>query len=387
MDPFTHGLLGALTAQAATHRKEDGSVPSVGSTTAAGTLAALFPDLDYLLFWLDPLRFLADWHRGISHSLLMLPLWALLLGLLFSTLHGQRRSWKRYSGFCALGLLSHIVADLLTTYGTQLFAPFSDYRLSLSLSYVVDPYFTAILLLTVMLLIGRHRKSAPPRRFLLALSPSRIARLGLLMLLPYLCLQALLQHQAKALGERQIREQGLVNAEAYALPQPLSPLNWKVIVTHQQGYRVALVHLHGKPLLPIRLPGPGWLQQQARAYRTVDNLDWQNYLRPDQVGVDELIREVWNQAAFSRFREFARYPILAGIERGDSGDCVWFTDLRYTLPAIRPFFRYGMCRDSKSVPWRLYRLLRYTDNQRQALKTAMDPPLLLPSTADNYSHD
>ncbi|MEH6823522.1 MAG: metal-dependent hydrolase [Motiliproteus sp.] len=368
MDPFTHGLLGALTAQAVTHRKEGGSVPSVGSASAAGTLAALFPDIDYLLFWLDPLRFLADWHRSITHSLLMLPIWALLLGLLFSTLHGQSRSWKSYSGFCALGLLSHVFADLLTVYGTQLFAPVSDYRFSLSLSYVVDPYFTAILLLTLILVVWRHRKLSSPSHFLIVPGPSRIAQLGLLILLPYLCLLALLQHEAKALGQRYIHEQGWVDAEVNALPQPLSPLNWKVIVAHPMSYRVALVHLHGSPLLSTRLPGPDELQQLARAYRTVDNLEWQEYLRPDRTSADGLVREVWNQAAFSRFREFARYPILLGIDRDESRDCVWFTDLRYTLPAIRSFFRYGMCRDGESAPWGLYRLaVGHTDNHPQPL--------------------
>jgi len=374
MDPLTHGLLGALTAQAvadtpfitalgkqATRRTR---LP-IGVTLAA-TLAALFPDIDYLLFWLDPLRFLADWHRGITHSLLALPLWSLLLGLLLSTLAGRRWQWRCYTVFCALGLLSHIMLDLLTAYGTQLFAPFSDDRFGFSLIYVVDPYFTAIMLLPVLLLVLHHyKKKAPGHRK--SLSPSRVARLGLLMLFPYLGLLVSLKEEAKALGEQMATEQGLLATGVDALPQPLSPFNWKVLVSQADGYRVALVHLRGRPQLPTRLPGPEWLHRLARAYEATERLHWQPFPRPGEAPDSKLIHNAWRQPPLEPFRRFAHFPILAGIDRDGQRECIWFTDLRYTLPTIRPFFRYGVCRDNGSDAWQLHRLRRFTDHQRQLL--------------------
>jgi inner membrane protein len=39
-----------------------------------GGIAAAFPDVDFIGFLIDPLRFLAYWHQGPTHSLLLLPL-------------------------------------------------------------------------------------------------------------------------------------------------------------------------------------------------------------------------------------------------------------------------------------------------------------------------
>jgi len=72
MDTLTHALLGGLVVQALPGKRQD-RVVSRGSATLVGGLAAAFPDLDYLSFWIDPLRFLADWHRGPTHSQLMPP--------------------------------------------------------------------------------------------------------------------------------------------------------------------------------------------------------------------------------------------------------------------------------------------------------------------------
>lgn len=364
MELVTHGLLGAMAVRASLSRKPRESLPSLGSAMTVGALAAVFPDIDYLWFWIDPLRFLADWHRGITHSLVMLPIFALLLGWLISTYRGHRDRWKIYSGYCALGLLSHVFADLLTVYGIQLFAPFSDERFSLSLSYVVDPYFTAIPLLT-MLVIFRHRRSTTGIRS--AAAPTRIARIGFVLLLAYFALQAGLHHEAKSVGDQYIREHALTDAKADALPQPLSPFNWKVIVETPQDYRIAHIHLHSPPLLSARLPGPDWVRQLGGAYHAADALEWASELRPDNISQDAVVREAWRQATFSGFRKFARYPVLARMDCEPNRECVWFADLRYTVPALRPFFRYGMCRNGESAPWALYRIRRYTDRQLEAL--------------------
>ena len=364
MDLVTHGLLGAVAVQA-TFRQRPNSPVSIGSAMVAGALAAAFPDIDYLLVWLDPLRFLADWHRGITHSLVMLPIFALLLGWLLATCRGHRQHWKIYSGACALGLLSHVLADLLTVYGTQLLAPLSEERFTLSLTYLVDPYFSAIPLLTWMLVMVRHRRSTPGHRY--ATATMRVARIGLMLLACYLALQAVLQHEARSLGDRYVIDHGLKDARVDALPQALSPFNWKLIVDTPDGYWVAHAHLQGPPLLSTRLPGPEWVRQLGRAYHAADALEWTKHLRPDHASQDDVVRAVWQHAALSRFRAFARYPVLARIDREPNRECAWFADLRYTVPALRPFFRYGMCRDGEAAPWAPYRIRRYTDSQLRAL--------------------
>ncbi len=71
MDPVTHVLFGAVCAGAATPpssvtRKDFHLRMSITA------VAAVFPDIDYLSFWLNPLVFLADWHRTATTLLTLL---------------------------------------------------------------------------------------------------------------------------------------------------------------------------------------------------------------------------------------------------------------------------------------------------------------------------
>jgi inner membrane protein len=80
-----------------------------------------------------------------------------------------------------------------------------------------------------------------------------------------------------------------------------------------------------------------------------------------------LIEERWDDPRFEPFRRFAVYPSLSGVESGGGQTCVWFTDLRYDLPALPDMFRYGFCRASADQPWELYRLRYFLERSRQRI--------------------
>lgn len=69
-----------------------------------------------------------------------------------------------------------------------------------------------------------------------------------------------------------------------------------------------------------------------------------------------LAREVWTDPQFEIVRWFSMFPLLYQANRGETGTCAWFQDLRFDYPG-RGFapFRFGLCR-AGSGPWRLYRL-------------------------------
>jgi hypothetical protein len=69
MDTLTHALLGALVVRAGLPSTPRNHTVTNSTATLAAGLAAAFPDIDYLSFWIDPLTFLSDWHRGPTHSL------------------------------------------------------------------------------------------------------------------------------------------------------------------------------------------------------------------------------------------------------------------------------------------------------------------------------
>ena len=99
-------------------------------------------------------------------------------------------------------------------------------------------------------------------------------------------------------------------------------------------------------------------------------LDWQHYslfgTDPDK---KPLINNAWTHDDFNLFRQFAVYPVLYRVDETNDDTCVWFTDLRYFISTMLPAFRYGMCRDSDNSNWQPYRLKRFTENNRQQIKS------------------
>lgn len=155
MDTITHGIAGALIGKAVFGGRD--LFPSRvearrGIVTWALMFGAIFPDSDVLrdLFSRNELLMLT-WHRSITHSLLCLPLWSALLATL-TLLVARWRKWESPSfpalcGLYAVGILSHILLDLVTTFGTMIWSPLEWSRPAWDLIFIVDFTLTAILLI------------------------------------------------------------------------------------------------------------------------------------------------------------------------------------------------------------------------------------------------
>ena len=89
-----------------------------------------------------------------------------------------------------LALLLHITLDLITTFGTMLLAPVSDWRASLDLLFIIDPFFTACLL--IPLLIGLQWRS----------QSRNMGVLSIALMCAYLGVVFSNQQQAIALGRK-----------------------------------------------------------------------------------------------------------------------------------------------------------------------------------------
>lgn len=159
MDTITHGIAGALIGKAV-FRGEDLFAPHAMSRgriiTWALMLGAIFPDSDTLrdIFSTNPLLMIT-WHRSITHSLVLLPIWAALLALITSWFARSRKweapSFVALTGIYAVGILSHILLDLVTTFGTMIWSPLEWSRPAWDLVFIVDFTFTAILLVPQLL--------------------------------------------------------------------------------------------------------------------------------------------------------------------------------------------------------------------------------------------
>lgn len=344
MDTLTHALSGALIARA-TEPRGDSPLAARGWRRAmAGFVAAAFPDVDYFLSYVSPVTYLLG-HRGLTHSVLLLPLWALVLAWLFARIDGGRLPWRAYFAVCALALGMHIAGDLITSFGTMIFAPLSDTRWALGTTFIIDPWFTGLIALALLASATIPRSRAP-------------AVAGLVLLAAYVGMQALLKQQAVQWGEAHARAQGLGKARVSALPRPVSPFNWMVIVDEGSRYHHASVNLRRKQPLPPPGPGAGLIARLDAAYRPLTGAVWEVTPRFGEGPTEQqLAQEAWRQPGLAFFRWFAAYPALLRVEQGNPSTCVWFYDLRFYIPGREGLpFRFGLCQDGPHRSWQPFQL-------------------------------
>jgi inner membrane protein len=349
MDTLTHALSGALLARAIAPASVKAVDIPIARRVVIGGLAAAFPDLDFVASYLSPLAYLYH-HRGVTHSLLMLPLWAVLFGWLCASVCGERSRWREYAKIVGAGIAIHILGDLITNYGTMIFAPLSDARYAWSTTFIIDLWFTGIVLAGLAAAAFWQRSRVP-------------ANLALAVLSGYVAFQYTQQQRAIAFGVEYAATRGMRDAVVSATPRPVSPYNWMVIVSQPQRYDYALVNVSRREVPARDADERGFIARLDAPYLPLAHAVWVPVSRfgstPEQIG---LAREAWEQDVFRFFRWFAAYPALMRIDVGNPATCAWFHDLRFFTPGRDEWpFRYGVCRDGVGA-WKPYRLL--TDNTR-----------------------
>lgn len=283
MDPVTHGLAGAVLANAG-FRQRYGY-----QATLALAGGALLPDIDIL--WSPAKSVVAlETHRGITHSFVGAVGLALALGLLLRVF-GPEKRWALLSALSLLGIvIGHLFLDLITSYGIQLFLPFSTARPALDLVSIIDPVLTVPLL--AALVAGLVWRRAAP-----LLSRLAFGVVGL-----YLGIMALSQFAAVTSLEHFLVSQGVVPRRVEALPWPFNPLRWQGFAEDGDVYWKGDVQLwRGRiALTPIPKGPANGAVEQARAHRDVQTFLW-----------------------------FARFPVTKVWQEGDRS-VVEYHDLRFS---------------------------------------------------------
>lgn len=160
MDSISQFVLGAAVGEAVLGKKLGNKAILLGGI--AGTI----PDLDVLANpFLTEVKGLA-FHRGISHSITFAIIGAFIFGWLAFAFFKWRlkasSKWelphlKSFQWMFFLGLFTHSLLDCFTMYGTQLFAPFTDYRIAFSTVSVADPLYTLPFLICVFIACFYYR--------------------------------------------------------------------------------------------------------------------------------------------------------------------------------------------------------------------------------------
>ena len=129
VDIVHHSLIGGAAFMVAASSEQE----LVGAAFLAGSV---FPDLDVVFMVLGK-RFYLRNHQGISHSLPLAPVYALVLSLPLFMLPNVGWDWWIYLAALA-GLGVHVTLDWFNTFRIALFSPFSAARYSLDAVFFID---------------------------------------------------------------------------------------------------------------------------------------------------------------------------------------------------------------------------------------------------------
>lgn len=160
MDSLTQIVLGAACGEIVLGKK-------IGNRALLfGAIGGTIPDLDVFIgrfLYSNEIQAMA-FHRGFMHSILFAVLGAFLFGWLSFKIYntGKRIETTTKKNWIKLffwAILTHPILDCFTPYGTQLFAPFSDYRVAFNNISVADPIYTIPFLLCLIIVMFYNREN------------------------------------------------------------------------------------------------------------------------------------------------------------------------------------------------------------------------------------
>ncbi|MRX72276.1 metal-dependent hydrolase [Bacillus lacus] len=142
MDTITHTLFG-LGIYAAVDKRDmkKHEKRALLLTVVAGSQ---IPDIDVISRLWDYNGQYQMWHRGLTHSVFLVPLWGALLYWVSKMIF--RHQMKKLLWIGMLSVFIHITSDVLNAWGTGYLEPFSQIRLSLGTVPIVDFVIWAVFL-------------------------------------------------------------------------------------------------------------------------------------------------------------------------------------------------------------------------------------------------
>ncbi len=228
MDNITHTLTGAIISKSGPVRHHTRLI--FWSTL----LAVNIPDVDFLLQFFGDRMFYMEHHRGLSHSVLFAPFFAgIVAGILSVSVRGIR--FRNIYPYIFVGILIHILFDLITSFGTMLFYPLTNRRFSLDLIFIIDPWITVPLLAAAVLArkFKNYRKT--------------VIRSSIAFVLLYFSAAFLSREAVRSNAEDYFIIQGIEYREIVVIPQPFAFTNWAVLIRTDESVYQIFTNVFEKP--------------------------------------------------------------------------------------------------------------------------------------------
>ena len=334
MDTITHVLTGGVIAKAI----DDEKIGNWG--TIAGLAMGFFPDSDFILGLFNR-QFYLEYHRDFTHSLILVPFYALFFSWLFVKISKRHTFWNYYK-ICLPVLVSHVILDLLTSYGTMILSPFSEHRFAWDLVFIIDLVFSGIVFFPLVVSIFWKDKVR------------WVCRGSLIGLALYILFCWIQHHQAIELTKAYAKNLNEEIMQVGSLPQPISPFRWANYVETKDKVYQGFVDLALKELpLPIKRQTKSSSDFSSLLER-LKNL----YQPPERVyyeSFQKLQSSPWVEKALTTegvkfYYWFAKFPVVKSVNSKNGRHRVEFMDVRFLLPGIRtPFVYYVEFDDSGKI--------------------------------------
>ncbi len=234
MDSLTQIVLGASVGELTLGRK-------IGNRAMIwGAIAGTIPDLDIVAnLFMTEINALA-FHRGISHSIFFAIFFSFLISYIVDRWY-QRYDDSHSLGYLNVGyasyyklfffaIITHPFLDCFTTYGTQLFAPFSNYRVAFNNISVADPLYTVPFIICLIAAAFYHKESNKRRWFNYA---------GLIISSGYMIFTLVNRSVVSNAFEEKLSRHQIDYSKHRVSPTILNNLLWYCVAESEEAYHIA----------------------------------------------------------------------------------------------------------------------------------------------------
>ena len=245
MDSLTQIVLGAACGEAILGKK-------IGNKALLfGAIGGTIPDLDVFigrLLYNNEIQAMA-FHRGFMHSILFALIGCFFFGWITYKLYntGNRKDSTTLRNWISLffwAIFTHPILDCFTPYGTQLFAPFSDYRVAFNNISVVDPLYTLPFLICMLILMF-FRRNNPKRQIWL--------KSGIYFSTAYMVLTIFNKFFMDAVFKKSFEKAGISYTRFTAQPTILNNILWYAVAETENDYHYAFYSLFDKSAISEKI--------------------------------------------------------------------------------------------------------------------------------------
>lgn len=345
MDQVTQAVLGGVAAQIVCGR-------SLGKRAwVVGAVAGVLPDADLALSGFADPAFPIEMHRTWTHALAVTPLGALLTTLLFLPRRAYRERWRLVYLAAFVGWFTHGPLDACTSYGTKIWLPFSDAWVAWDLISIIDPLFTVVLIVGLVLAVRRAR-----------LRPAVIA---LTICLVYLGLGMIQRNRALGVQRQLAEARGDPITHGRVIPALGSIVIWRgmywslppIILNRSDGPYLTVDALVLPPIVEARVQAQGARTVSLVSLMSSDDDGWEDSLRGRYIKFADGFAVVdWPAPGEPRRLGDVRYTVdygfdaVWGIEIGEGGQERWFDQRRQWGRRMGTVIRHSLGLEGTWVP-------------------------------------